>query len=90
VSFLNAGFGGIGVRPLGVPLTDALPLAFGVAFTVEVALLGVLEKNPKIEAWFLFDEALELCFFNEGGGRAGVASEFMLLLAILYGVDLTV
>jgi hypothetical protein len=65
------------IRPFGVdfwsPLLAATPLAFGVPFVVaELVVLAAFEKNPRIVDWFLLDEALELCFFKAGGGRAGV------------------
>lgn len=50
--------------PLGEPVE-----AFGVG-----VVAGFFEKNPRIDAWFLFDPMLEFCFFKVGGGRAGVDS----------------
>lgn len=41
-------------------------------------LLGVLEKNPMIEDWFL----LEDCFLRGGAGRAGVASLSLAMIDV--------
>jgi hypothetical protein len=44
---------------------------------------GFFEKKPRIDAWFLVEATLELCFFNVGVERAGVVSSLFLFLAIL-------
>lgn len=57
-------------EPLGckIPLGEPVEL-FGVG-----VVAGFFEKNPRIDAWLLFDPMLEFCFFKVGGGRAGVDS----------------
>ncbi len=65
------------------------PFAFGTITRSACRVAGeALEKNPRIERWFLLDDALEFCFFNVGG-RAGVsamASSDFTILADQFGV----
>lgn len=90
VVFLKEGFltttvgFAIALTPLGSPLAVQVPLD-----ELGVPLAGAFEKKLRIDPFF--DPALEFCFFNdEGGARAGVASEvsfFLAMVAVDCGLD---
>lgn len=73
---------------LGVALGLGAPFVFAAEASVSVVglpsvwlcffstgsplVVGVLEKNPNIELWFLLEEAALPCFFSAAVGREGV------------------
>jgi len=62
------------------------PLAFWATVELACEAVGVaFEKKPRMDCWFLLDAALELCFFTDGGGRAGVAAIISSVFAMLAG-----
>lgn len=81
--FLKAGFLMVEASFAMVLLIFVEPFVFKAPLdAVGVLFAEDLEKKPRIEAWFLFADALELCFLRVGGALAGVASPFFSILTM--------
>jgi hypothetical protein len=78
LALLKAGLFADNTGNLGLSLLESdNPGAFGAALGVLAG--AALEKNPRMELWFLLETALEPCLFNVGC-RAGVVSSVFAML----------